>query len=134
VEDAERVGSDWDEILRNERINRKILPSHLSNLMETMVATNLATYEPSKQTRSVLIYWRLPEEWAEVLHDWVVSTGQLNTILTFFDITDPPVESPLTNVPISLLRQAISILGKTGRSQMITIADGEGVRFLSRPK
>jgi len=102
--------------------------------METMVAKNLAVYEPPKQTRSVLIYWRLPEEWAEVLYDWVVSTGQLNTILTFLDITDPPVESPLTNIPISLLRRAISILGKTGRSQMITIADGEGVRFLSRPR
>ena len=63
-----------------------------------------------------------------------VSTGQLNTILTFLDITDPPVESPLADIPIPLLRRAISILGKTGRSQVITIADGEGVRFLSRPR
>ena len=92
VEDAETVGSDWDEILRNERINRtcsfvllisccldswktgKIQPSHLSNLMETMVAKNQAAYEPPKQTRSVLIYWRLPEEWAEVLYDWVCNS------------------------------------------------------------
>jgi TRAP-type C4-dicarboxylate transport system permease small subunit len=63
-----------------------------------------------------------------------VSTGQLNTILTFLDITDPALESSLTNIPIPLLRKAISILGRTGRSQVITIADGEGVRFLSRPR
>jgi len=101
----------------------------------------------------MLLHWRLPEEWAEVLYDWVrtlsslsymrlcrpyvsqvVSTGQLNTILTFYDITDPPLESLLMNIPVPLLRKAISILGKTGRSQMIAIADGEGVRFLARAK
>lgn len=36
-----------------------------------MVAKDLAVYEPAKQTRSVLLYWRLPEEWAEALHEWV---------------------------------------------------------------
>lgn len=112
-----------------------------------MVAKNVASYEPAKQTRSVLLYWRLPEEWAEVLHGWVshrirlsqlllmntilkaTSTGQMNTILTFYEITDPPVESPLSGVPISLLRKAITILGKTGRAQIIGVADGEGVRL-----
>jgi ESCRT-II complex subunit VPS25 len=64
----------------------------------------------------------------------VLSTGQINTIMTFYDITDPPLESLLTGIPLPLLRKAIAILGKTGRSQIIAIADGEGVRFLSRPK
>lgn len=41
-----------------------------------MVAKNLAVYEPAKQTRSVLLYWRLPEEWAEVLHEWVRPNDQ----------------------------------------------------------
>ncbi|CAA7265161.1 unnamed protein product [Cyclocybe aegerita] len=134
VEDAETTDGDWEEILRNDRINRKVLPGHLSNFMKVMVERNLAGYEPPRQMRSVLVYWRLPEEWAEVLYDWVVSSGQLSTILTFYDITDPPIESPLTNIPIPLLRKAIAILGKTGRSQLIAIADGEGVRFLPRSK
>jgi hypothetical protein len=59
------------------------------------------------------------------------STGQLNTILTFYEITDPPVESPLSGLPISLLKKAVSILEKTGRAQVIGIADGEGVRFFA---
>ena len=42
-----------------------------------MVAKNLAVHEPAKQTRSVLLYWRLPEEWAEVLHEWVRSDDQV---------------------------------------------------------
>ncbi|KAG0709463.1 ESCRT-II complex, vps25 subunit, partial [Suillus ampliporus] len=87
VEDAEVPGGDWDEILRNERINRRILPSYLSSLMADMVAKNLTVYEPPKQTRAVILYWRLPEEWADVLHSWATATGQLNTILTFYEIS-----------------------------------------------
>ncbi|KAJ6619547.1 ESCRT-II complex vps25 subunit [Mycena sp. CBHHK59/15] len=129
VEDAESADNEWCEVLRNERINRKLLPSYLSVIMAAMVSKNVAAYDPLGQTRSVLLYWRLPEDWAEVLHGWAVSTGQLNTILTFYEISDPPVPSPLSNIPINLLRKAIAILAKTGRAQLIAIADGEGVRL-----
>ncbi|KAF7301250.1 hypothetical protein MIND_00689800 [Mycena indigotica] len=129
VEDAETADGDWAEVLRNERINRKILPSYLTTLLAAMVAKNLAVFEPAGQTRSVVLHWRLPDEWAEVLHTWAISTGQLNTIMTFYEITDPPVPSPLSNIPISLLKKTIGILAKTGRAQLIAVADGEGVRF-----
>lgn len=148
VEDAEESDSMWAEILRNDRINRKLPASYLSYILETMVNNKTAVYEPAKQTRSVILYWRLPEEWAEVLHDWVrilgpfqtaylfswkaTSTGQLNTILTFYDITDPPVPSPLSDIPIPLLRTAITVLSKANRAQIIGVADGEGVRLFSR--
>ena len=48
---------------------------------------NLAIHEPPKQTRSLLVYWRLPEEWAEVLYEWVHAvlkgTGMQFFIATF---------------------------------------------------
>lgn len=130
VEDADTKGSEWDEILRNERINRRLMSSHLSFIMADMVSKNLAIYEPPRQTRTVLLHWRLPEEWAEVLHEWASSTAQLNTILTFYEIIEPPVPSPLSGIPAALLRRAVSILTKTNRAQIIAVADGEGVRFL----
>ncbi|KAK0464506.1 ESCRT-II complex vps25 subunit [Desarmillaria tabescens] len=132
VEDAETSGNDWDEVLKNERINRRVLPSYLEHIMGVMVAKNLAVFEPAKQTRSALLYWRLPEEWAETLHEWATSTGHLNTIMTFYEVTDPPIESPLSGIPVPLLRKAIGILAKTNRAQLIAVADGEGVRFFSK--
>ncbi|KAF8517964.1 ESCRT-II complex vps25 subunit [Hysterangium stoloniferum] len=131
VEDCEISGNDWDEILRNDRINRKVPPPLLISIMTSMAAQNLAVYDPPKQARSVLLYWRLPEEWAEVLHEWASSTGQLNTIMTFFEIASPPTESPLTGIPFTLLRRAVVILGKTGRGQIIDGVEGGGVRFFS---
>ena len=55
----------------DSRPSGQLKPSHLSFIMADMVAKNLAVYEPPKQTRTVLLHWRLPEEWAEVLHEWV---------------------------------------------------------------
>jgi len=97
-----------------------------------MASKNLAVYEPAKQTRAVLLYWRLPEEWAEVLHEWATSTGQLNTILTLYEISNPLVPNALSGIPDSLLRNVIAVLAKSGRAQLISISDGDGVRLFPR--
>ncbi|KAH9040396.1 ESCRT-II complex vps25 subunit [Lactarius pseudohatsudake] len=141
LEDAEVSGGEWDEVLRNPRINRRLMPNHLAHVLDVMVSKDLAVYEPAKQTRAVLLYWRSPDEWADVLHEWVcvllhprfylfalltispsflrsclkaTNTGQLNTILTFYEISDPPVPSALSGIPESLLRGAIAVLAKSG--------------------
>ncbi len=61
------------------------------------------------------------------------STGHLNTIMTFYEIVEPPVPSPLSGLPLPILRKAIAVLAKSSRAQTIAVADGEGVRFLAGP-
>lgn len=60
-----------------------------------------------------------------------ISTGQLNTILTFYEIIEPPVPSPLSGIPLPILRKAVGVLGTSNRAQIISVADGEGVRLLA---
>ena len=55
-----------------------MLPPYLSDILAAMVDRNVAAYEPAKQTRAVLVYWRLPEEWAEVLYDWVCQEKKID--------------------------------------------------------
>ena len=50
--------------------------------------------------------------------------------MTFYEIVEPPIPSELSDLPIPILKKAIGILAKTGRAQIIAVADGEGVRFL----
>ncbi|KAE9383532.1 hypothetical protein BT96DRAFT_929740 [Gymnopus androsaceus JB14] len=52
-----------------------------------MVSDKLAAYEPPKQDRSVLIYRRLPEEWAEILHEWVCKSRK--HFLSFLESITP---------------------------------------------
>ena len=33
------------------------------------------------------IYWRRPEEWAEVIMDWIDSTGQKGSVVTIYELT-----------------------------------------------
>ena len=47
------------------------MPDQLTRILGVMASKNLAVYEPANQTRAALLYWRLPEEWAEVLYEWV---------------------------------------------------------------
>ncbi|KIM22818.1 hypothetical protein M408DRAFT_18069 [Serendipita vermifera MAFF 305830] len=131
ADDAEKPSSDWHEVLSNERIKRKLTGQQVTTLLQTLVSRNQAAYEPPKQLSSVILYWRKPEEWAEVLHSWAVATGQLNTIMTFYEIQNPAIESDLTDIPSGLLRRAITILTKTQRAQFIEGGDGDGVRFFS---
>ena len=65
--------------------------------MEALVAKNLAVYEPPKQARSILLYWRLPEEWAEVLYDWVTSHAISRT---------PPARHLLTCIVVGVFNRA----------------------------
>lgn len=75
-----------------------------------MVAAGTADYDPPKKSSkavptSALIYWRRPEEWATIIYDWVRAgplveggklmrglqikeTGQNNTIMTFYELTE----------------------------------------------
>jgi len=99
-----------------------------------MVSEGAAFFEPPRQTRSVVVCWKTVEEWAEMLFDWVSSTGQLNTILTHYEIQEPPVESALSRIPLPLLTRAIQVLMKSGRAQQIEGTEGGGaVRFFRPP-
>ncbi|KAB5594949.1 ESCRT-II complex VPS25 subunit [Ceratobasidium theobromae] len=134
AEDASIKDGQWAEILINPRINRGLTEKHLESILSRLVSNKLAEYDPPNQTKSVIVYWRKPEEWAEALHDWANQTGQLNTILTLYEIQNPDIPSAFTDIPLSLLRHAINILITTSRAQFIEGTAGghmgSAVRFL----
>lgn len=60
-----------------------------------------AAPEPPRQLATYLIFWRKPEEWGQIIYDWVggasicmvltvqvSDNGMTGTILTFYDLTD----------------------------------------------
>ncbi|ELU43651.1 ESCRT-II domain-containing protein [Rhizoctonia solani AG-1 IA] len=80
AEDATIKDGSWAEIFINPRIKRGLTERHLELILSRLVSNKLAEFEPPNQTRSVIVYWRKPEEWAEALHDWV--SMNLMSILT----------------------------------------------------
>jgi len=131
LEDAQQKEGEWSEVFWNPRIRRQMPAAYLDYIIRTMINDQRAYYEPTRQTNSVIVCWNTTEEWAEILFDWVTSTGQLNTILTYYEIQEPPVASPLSDIPLSLLVRAVSVLLKSGRAQQIEGTEGgpAAIRF-----
>lgn len=49
----------------------KLNTSYLAYILEQMERSCRLAFDPPKQSISAVLYWRTPEEWAEVLHEWV---------------------------------------------------------------
>ncbi|KAH7105760.1 ESCRT-II complex, vps25 subunit [Auriculariales sp. MPI-PUGE-AT-0066] len=131
VEDAELRSDEWAPVLTNSDISRSLKASHLEAILTALVAQGKATWDPPRQTRSVMLLWRSVDEWADALFEWASSTGQLNTILTYYEIQEPELPSALTGIPTPLLQRAIQALIRSGRAQIIEGAEGGGVRLFA---
>ncbi|KAK7528781.1 putative vacuolar protein-sorting-associated protein [Phyllosticta citriasiana] len=79
----------------------------------------------------VWIYWRRPEEWAGVLEGWVDATGQKNTVLTLYELTesDATASQEFHGMDASLLQKSLQVLVKRGKAQIFGSDDSLGVKF-----
>jgi ESCRT-II complex subunit VPS25 len=41
-----------------------------------------------KEKNNILLYWRTPEEWANIIYKAVDERGMLNTVVTFYELTE----------------------------------------------
>ncbi|KAF1989273.1 ESCRT-II complex, vps25 subunit [Aulographum hederae CBS 113979] len=78
------------------------------------------------------IFYRRPEEWAEVVEAWVERTGQKGTVLTLYELTESDAVSgeEFCGMPGELLGRCLGVLVKRGRAQVFGEGGGEGVKFL----
>ncbi|TXT15685.1 hypothetical protein VHUM_00188 [Vanrija humicola] len=126
--------ADAGEVFANKAINRKLLPPALKQVLAHMAKEGHAAPEPPKQAATYLIFWRKPEEWGQMMYDWVSDNGMTGTILTFYDLTDGDLvdTTEFRGLPDPLLRRSLDTLVKRGKAQLLRGEgeSGDGVRFL----
>ncbi|GAA5940380.1 ESCRT-II subunit protein VPS25 [Sporobolomyces koalae] len=124
------------ELFHHRRIHRSLSLETLRAITDAMRAMNPPTIEPVSKSNpnEVYVYWKTPSEWASTIYDWIRETGQQNSILTFYELTqDSPIESlEFYNLPEGLLRKALDILTKQGKCSILKgIGEqGDGVKFV----
>lgn len=70
-------------------------------VIDALVSTGSAEYDPkpskTKPATSAWIYWKRPEEWAQVIYDWVrfLAPSDRNTILSLHGEADEPLKTNL---------------------------------------
>lgn len=81
------------ELFHNKRLDRRLSVADIKEVIDFMKKEGTAEY-PSGNTNSaaggdvVFLYWKRPEEWAEVVEKYVAETGQKGSVLTVYELTE----------------------------------------------
>ncbi|CAI7665289.1 unnamed protein product [Penicillium pancosmium] len=77
------------------------------------------------------VWWRRPEEWADVVADWVENTGQRGAVLTVYELVqgEATVSQDFHGMDNDVMMKTLNILVKRGKIQIFGNEGEEGVKF-----
>lgn len=80
---------------------------------------------------SAWVYWRRPEEWADLIYNWVDGTGQKGSVLTVYELreSDAVQREEWIGMDEELFRRCLDALIRKGKAQVFGTDDGAGVKF-----
>ncbi|KAJ2537822.1 Vacuolar protein-sorting-associated protein 25, partial [Coemansia sp. RSA 1933] len=105
----------------NKRIHRSLRVDMLREIVEELVKQGNACWTGSKNTNDTcLVFWRKPEAWASIIHQWVSDAGMLNTVLTLFELAngEDTEGQEFHNMDPVTLRRALDVLQGQGKAQL----------------
>jgi len=77
------------------------------------------------------VFWRRPEEWADVIWGWVEETGQKGVVLTLYELVegDATRGQEFHGMDAELFQKSLQVLVKRGKAQIFGQEDQLGVKF-----
>ncbi|KAJ5138643.1 uncharacterized protein N7515_003491, partial [Penicillium bovifimosum] len=77
------------------------------------------------------IWWRRPEEWADVVAEWVEGTGQRGSVLTVYELIhgDAAMSQEFHGLDTDVMLRSLNVLVKRGKAQIFGAEGEEGVKF-----
>ncbi|KAJ1667149.1 Vacuolar protein-sorting-associated protein 25 [Coemansia sp. RSA 1646] len=125
-----------DPLFNNKKIHRSLRVDMLREIVEELVKQGNACWTGPKNTNDAcLVFWRKPEAWASIIHQWVSDAGMLNTVLTLFELAngEDTVDQEFHNIDPVTLRRALDVLQVQGKAQLFvgTSDDDIGVKFFA---
>jgi len=117
------------DLFYNKSLNRRLKPKDAMEVLESMISEG--QLEDQENSTVVVVYWRKPEEWANAIYDWIDSTGQKNSVLTLYEISqgDMTTSQEFHGIDPTILRKALDVLVKRGSAQVFGTGNEMGVKF-----
>ncbi|KAI3324253.1 vacuolar protein-sorting-associated protein [Xylariaceae sp. AK1471] len=77
------------------------------------------------------VYWKTPEEWAQLIEAWVDDTAQKGTVLTLYELSqgEDTIGTEFHGLDLELLQKALQVLVKRSKAQIFGQEDQLGVKF-----
>ncbi|KAI8841374.1 ESCRT-II complex subunit-domain-containing protein [Chytridium lagenaria] len=74
------------DVFGNDKINRRLPQDAREEIVNDLVNEGYAEWE-NKQTKArCFVWWRHPDDWASLVYEWALSTGQRNSVCTMYEI------------------------------------------------
>ncbi|KAI4107993.1 MAG: hypothetical protein L6R37_001275 [Teloschistes peruensis] len=85
----------------------------------------------SEDKTEAWIWWKRPEDWADVLAGWVDKTGQKGMVLTWYELLNGEAvkEEPWAGMDEEVLGRCLGVLVKKGKAQVFGEEGEKGVKF-----
>ena len=115
-------------LFNNITIKRRLSDESISHVLEDLQSRgNLEWLDKSK--KRAYIYWRSPEEWGSLIYTYVKDRGMVNTVCTFYELTEgaDSVEQQFHGLESDLLIKSLKTLEIQRKAEIFP--DDEGVKF-----
>eukprot|EP00027_Filamoeba_sp_ATCC50430_P006887 CAMPEP_0168562398 /NCGR_PEP_ID=MMETSP0413-20121227/12100_1 /TAXON_ID=136452 /ORGANISM="Filamoeba nolandi, Strain NC-AS-23-1" /LENGTH=178 /DNA_ID=CAMNT_0008593819 /DNA_START=13 /DNA_END=546 /DNA_ORIENTATION=+ len=105
----------------NSKINRKLSLEGIRLVFEELVSQGNGEWQDKDKNR-ITIYWRSPQEWGNLIYNWVADMGKLNTVLTVFEIQqgEDSEGQEFHGLETKVLLKALKALEKQNKAQVFT--------------
>lgn len=137
------------DLFVNRRLDRRLQFDDIRDVVVFMHKDGRVEYVGGGTTGDVvLVYWRKPDEWAELIENYVDETGQKGSVLTIYELVegdgtkgtgrltrDELVQShrspsaDIHGMDQDVLIKALNVLVKRGKAQIFGQDDSLGVKF-----
>ncbi|KAF7845977.1 hypothetical protein BT93_L5736 [Corymbia citriodora subsp. variegata] len=120
-------------LFNNRRLNKRLQYADIVTVLDWMAGMEGGgrTEWLTKAKEGVFVYWRKPEEWANLIRTWVEDTGQKGSVLTLYELVEGETteKEEFYGMDLDVLKKGLAALAKQGRAQVFGSEGSEGVKF-----
>jgi ESCRT-II complex subunit VPS25 len=120
-------------LFHNTALKKRLSLNDVKEVIEYMVskeADERAEWS-SPEKVSAWIWWRKPEEWANMITAWVDDTGQKGVVLTLYELVEgeATVNQEFHGLDRNVLQRSLNTLVKRGKAQVFGTEEQQGAKF-----
>lgn len=117
-------------IFNNTIINRKLNTTDLLVILSELQHSGNAA-PTDKQKNIWHIYWHTLDEWANIIYNYIMTNGMINTVFTIYELTqgDDIQNEEFYMLDPTVFIKALKILETQGKCEIMLFDDQEGVKF-----
>lgn len=142
------------DLFVNRRLDRRLQLDDIRDVVDFMRKDGRAEYVGGGSSGDVVwLFWKKPDEWAELVENYVEESGQKGSVLTVYELVegdgtrgtgqfpllDPSlpctttlltqVQTDIHGMDTEVLLKALNVLVKRGKAQIFGQDDSLGVKF-----